>query len=275
MRDKLSMERNSFQKLTPTPDLNIGIYEEALKYVFENDDVRNVVITGAYGSGKSSMLASYKKLHKDKKYIHISLAHFCSLSNEENLGEEAKFNKTLTESTLEGKIINQLIHKIKASKISRTNFWIKSKESHITTIITTILSTLVFAFSLLLLVICFGTNALKSIVEGLNSQYVVSFFDFLTFGETRLVAGFLLLPICLMVSHSIIRAQKNNRILRKFSIKGVDIELFQEKTDSYFDKYLNELLYLLRGAKVDVIVFKRCNWYNRMYQYWQIKMYHL
>ena len=99
-------KKYNFEKLTLKDDVNIDVYEEALDYVFESDDVRNVAISGAYGAGKSSVLASYKKKHPDQKYIHISLAHFNSEKKDES-GENG-----VSESVLEGKILNQLIHQI-------------------------------------------------------------------------------------------------------------------------------------------------------------------
>ena len=64
-----------FEKLAPIDTADIDVYEEAIDFAFENDDIRNIAISGAYGSGKSSLLATYKKTHEDKKFIHISLAH--------------------------------------------------------------------------------------------------------------------------------------------------------------------------------------------------------
>jgi DNA replication protein DnaC len=52
-----------FERLTPTDSLDLNVYEEAINYVFDNPDVRNVAISGAYSAGKSSVLASYKKKH--------------------------------------------------------------------------------------------------------------------------------------------------------------------------------------------------------------------
>ena len=62
----------NFEKLTLKDDVDIDVYEEAFNYVFESSDICNVAITGAYGAGKSSILASYKKKHPEKQYLHIS-----------------------------------------------------------------------------------------------------------------------------------------------------------------------------------------------------------
>ena len=106
-----------FERLTPTDSVDLNVYGEAIDYVFDNPDIKNVAISGAYSAGKSSVLASYKKQHNDKRFLHISLAHFTSPDQEDEL--------EIKESVLEGKILNQLIHQIPAEKIPQTNFRVK------------------------------------------------------------------------------------------------------------------------------------------------------
>ena len=55
------MDNITFEKLSPTTDADVKVYQEAFDFVFSNDDVRNIAISGAYGAGKSSVLESYKK----------------------------------------------------------------------------------------------------------------------------------------------------------------------------------------------------------------------
>ena len=43
---------NTFQKLTPTDKVDLLVYEDAFKYIFENDDIKNVAISGPYSAGK-------------------------------------------------------------------------------------------------------------------------------------------------------------------------------------------------------------------------------
>lgn len=107
-----------FQKLTPVNDADISVYEEAIDFIFENEDITNVAISGAYSAGKSSVIESYKKKHKNLKFLHISLAHF------ESQDENKKEDK-VKESVLEGKILNQLIHQIPVEEIPQTNFRVK------------------------------------------------------------------------------------------------------------------------------------------------------
>lgn len=119
------MEYNkyNFQKLTPINQVDLNIYNEALDYVFKNDDVRNVGISGAYSAGKSSVIETYKTIRPDIKFLHISLAYFQSTFQHGEPPIEQ------SENTLEGKILNQLIHQIDSSKIPQTNFRVKRQLS--------------------------------------------------------------------------------------------------------------------------------------------------
>ncbi|CVH78870.1 hypothetical protein BN3662_03084 [Clostridiales bacterium CHKCI006] len=103
-------DKYKFEPLTPTDDVNIVVYEEAINFIFKNSDIKNVAISGAYGAGKSSVLASYKKKYSDIKFLHISFAHF----NSENTSNDIDKVK---ESDLEGEILNQLIHQLPTNKI--------------------------------------------------------------------------------------------------------------------------------------------------------------
>ena len=50
-----------FEKLTPKTDANLEVYKDAFGFVFSNNDIKNIAISGAYGAGKSSILESYKR----------------------------------------------------------------------------------------------------------------------------------------------------------------------------------------------------------------------
>lgn len=122
----------NFEKLTPDKDADISVYEEAIEFVFDNSDVTNIAISGAYGAGKSSVIESYEKKHDNKNFLHISLAHF--EPTERNESEDS-----VKETTLEGKILNQLIHQIPVDRIPQTNFRVKKDVGRRNIIIITIL----------------------------------------------------------------------------------------------------------------------------------------
>lgn len=112
--------KKKFLGLTPDRNIALGVYEEAVNFALENNEnINNVAITGVYGAGKSSMLETYENKHPDKKFLHVSLAHFENATDEQSVNENEK--KKL-ELILEGKIINQLVHLIPQEKIPLAKF---------------------------------------------------------------------------------------------------------------------------------------------------------
>lgn len=136
----MANQKYKFERLTPIDNMDLDVYEEAIDYVFSNSDVKNVAISGAYSAGKSSVLASYKKKHGELRFLHISLAHFKST--------DQKSNAEVKESTLEGKILNQLIHQIPSEKIPQTNFRVKKTVSS-KSIVTSTICAVLFLISII------------------------------------------------------------------------------------------------------------------------------
>lgn len=241
-----------FESLVPSEDNELGVYETALNYVFENPDIKNVALSGAYGAGKSSVLASYKKktVKVGRKYIHISLAHF-----EHDIPENGV---EIKESVLEGKILNQLIHQIPESNIPQTNFRVKSA-----TPIKVIIRDSAILLSLFLLL-------LHLTMSSKWETYIMSFQEgslrnFLSLSTTPCAYFFSGIALCGIVAffiYQIVEMQKNRRILKKLNLQGNEIEIFEDSDDSYFDKYLNEVLYLFENADADVIVFEDMDRFN-------------
>ncbi len=242
------MENNIiFQKLTPTDTVKMEVYEEAFKYIFENADIKNVAIAGPYSAGKSSLLESYKKKHNNKKFLHISLAHF-----EDTSGQNDRDNVKDTETVLEGKILNQLIQQIKVENIPQTNFRVKRTVNN-AKCVTFSLGTVIFLMSILHLkyfkawsgwIASLADSCFKTLLQKSANPYSLIF------------SGILATVIFGLGVYQIIKTQKNKNIFRKLSVQGNEIEIFGEEDNSYFDKYLNEVLYLFENAGVDVIVFE-------------------
>ena len=58
------------------------------------------------------------------------------------------------------------------------------------------------------------------------------------------------------------KVQKNKNLFHKVTVQGNSIEIFENKDDSYFDKYLNEVLYLFEQVDADAIVFEDMDRFN-------------
>lgn len=245
------MRKYQFERLTPIDNMDLDVYEDAIDYVFDNSDVKNVAISGAYSAGKSSVLASYEKKHSDKNFLHISLAHFQS-PNEKEEGPEVK------ESVLERKILNQLIHQIPSEKIPQTNFRVK-KRIKSTSIIA---KTLEIIFLLIAIIYFLFFDSWKSYVSTLPANWLKSILELSAHPYSLMVDGIIITALLSLLIYGLIKIQKNKNVFRKLNLQGNEIEIFEESDDSYFDKYLNEVLYLFENADADVIVFEDMDRFN-------------
>jgi hypothetical protein len=245
-------KNNNFQKLTPINNAELKIYEDALNFVFANDDIKNIAISGPYSAGKSSTIETYKSAHPNVRCLHISLAHF--ESTESGRDDSTEYS----EAVLEGKILNQLIHQIDPDKIPRTNFKVKQKVSAGQIIINTV--TITFLFVLVVYIGFF--NNWSNFVSALTLEWLKNLLAWTTNSAFLLFSGLLCAVIFGIATYTIITTQKNKNIFRKVNLQGNEIEIFEENEDSYFDKYLNEVLYIFENSEADVIIFEDMDRYN-------------
>lgn len=248
--DNMAESKYKFERLTPTDDIDLDVYEDAINYVFDNSDVKNVAISGAYSAGKSSVLASYKKKHSDLCFLHISLAHFKSPDQEDET--EVK------ESILEGKILNQLIHQIPSDKIPQTNFRVK-KTIKFKSIIKKTVEVVLF-FMAVIYFVFFGLW--KSYVSALPDNWLKSILELSTYQYAVMIDGLIIIGLLCLIIYGLVKIQKNKNVFRKLNLQGNEIEIFEESDDSYFDKYLNEVLYLFENSDANVIVFEDMDRFN-------------
>ncbi|MEG0835791.1 MAG: hypothetical protein RR413_10145 [Christensenellaceae bacterium] len=245
-------ETYNFQKLTPISDADLSIYKNALDFVFENSDIKNVGVSGAYSAGKSSVIETYKKLNPDVQFMHLSLAYFQSASDSDNDSTETN------ENVLEGKILNQLIHQINPTNIPQTNFRVKRqllpKKSWQATAIVSIFA--------LLLIYLFNFGNWSAFVASLTPRFFSQALLFTTAPLTAFLAGGICIGILSFLIHELIKMQSNKNLLKGISVQGNTIEIFEQSEESYFDKYLNEVLYLFENSGKDVIVFEDMDRYN-------------
>lgn len=249
----MAIKNYYFQKLTPVSNANIDVYEEAINFIFDNTDVKNVAISGPYSAGKSSMLETYKTKHKKYRFIHLSLAHFRT-SEQENYESE----ENVKESVLEGKILNQLIHQIPAKRIPQTNFRVKKDVSMKYLILLTAFASM-FIWSIIFL---FSLTKVTTFVTALSDNWIKTILSILFSKYTTIPATLICATCTVIFIYFLIKAQKNKNIFRKISLQGNEIEIFEEQEDSYFDKYLNEVLYLFENVEADVIVFEDMDRFN-------------
>ncbi|WP_099872229.1 YobI family P-loop NTPase [Streptococcus suis] len=254
------MTEFKFNKLTPLSNVNIDpSHDAAMKYALEDKGIKNVAISGNYGSGKSSFIETYKSKNSNFKPLHISLAHFSSLNHLEN-GSNAQleiFQGQIENSDsleqiniIEGKIINQLLHQIDAKYIPMTIF--KSKKNPVSFEVVK-LSVVILLFLLPTLFLWNYTQLAILVREGFpNFPHLGSII--------RLLAYLILTCNMIYAVYKLSELQLKRRLIKNLSFRGAnisgDIEVFQSEEDSYFDKYLDDVLYLFDNCQSDIVIFE-------------------
>ncbi len=225
----------AFHSLAPkTLDLKDSkIYINALYTGIEDKDVRNIALTGNYGSGKSSLIKTFLELFQEKyKSLNISLASFENDVKNENL-----------EKQIELSIIQQIIYHVKAEKIPDSRF------KRINNITKGFMWRFMIGFSLWS--ICAIMIYKFDYINQLNPQYWnlnLSDIDYIS-----IILYFIFFFGIAYITKKIIRFFNNSRI-SKVTLKG---EVNFDKVDkSVLNEYLDELLYFFERNHYDIVVIE-------------------
>lgn len=235
-----------FEKLTPTGNVDLRVYEPAIDFAFKEKDINNIAITGAYGVGKSSVLEAYKKRHKEWSFLHVSMTNF----------EEEDKDKVVAK--IEGNIINQLIHQISPNVIDQTKFRRKEKLCK-----EKVIRDLWIPFAaILLLAIFIYSKYWYSDKVAIDIETINSLFIFASSSLGTLMLYSLIVFMMFLIIYKVYILQVNKNVLKKIKIQGNEIELFQRDNDEYFDRYLNEIIFMITNSDVDIFVFEDIDRFN-------------
>ncbi len=126
-----------FQHLAPIDSADDSATFNALDYALSQQNIHNIAVTGNYGSGKSSVLASYAKRRLKGKCLNISLATFAmeEANDADNSSQQdvkksdqqntKKADKALPETTvqkIEKSILQQIFYRNRGSKFPYSRF---------------------------------------------------------------------------------------------------------------------------------------------------------
>lgn len=172
--------------------------------------------------------------------------------------ERNESEDSVKETTLEGKILNQLIHQIPVDRIPQTNFRVKKDVGRRNIIIITILLYVLLGSITFISM----SNKIQNWVDALCDGRLKSLLAIFTNDFNVFFAGIALAGSVFICIYNAVKVQKNKNLFHKVTVQGNTIEIFENKDESYFDKYLNEVLYLFEQVEADVIVFEDMDRFN-------------
>ena len=219
---------------------------KVLEHAIKNEDIRNIALTGPYGSGKSSIIHTLMDDYKQFHYLPISLATLQANNEGEEKGNNEQDTKKDEQSEslnrkIEYSILQQIIYREKAETVPNSRF---KRIIHIE-------KDLLQYYSIngVLLILAFIVIFLPTIAEKLYSfLWLYQFRSLIVFFAT-----FYFLWTVYKIFMYIIKSYSNSK-LNKLNLKDAQIEIAEE--NSIFNKHLDEILYFFQMTSYNVVVIE-------------------
>ena len=244
-----------------TPDIlkeNKQVYKDALNYVFSNDDIRNIAITGVYGAGKSTVWNTYKNNKSKERNFNLfrinpfkNVITVCLGKYSDKLDKNEPLPKNELDSRVETQIINQILSQIKAKDIPLSKYKFKGNNSFIKLFLNILLSML-FIGSISIFWIR------KEIVEILNKK--LEWFDMSILLLS--ISGMIFVSVCVFLYHF----YKENKVkFSKVNLKVAEAQFSDDNIDeTILERDMREIVYLLSSSKSNIVVFEDLDRYDNV-----------
>ena len=227
---------------------------EVLRHATSVGDIKNIALTGPFGSGKSSVLHTLMENHKEFHFLPISLATL-QANQEDQEEKEKKEDKKVTpkkmneeeiqflNKKIEYSILQQIIYKEKDEVVPNSRF---RRIVHIDK--NTRRKRTLFALAVILSgIILFFQDFTKSLLEKLHiEQLHTSLWLYIPAAIIFLVGVYCLLKY-------FVKTYANSK-LNKLNLKDGEIGVVDD--ESIFNKHLDEILYFFQVTDYQVVVLE-------------------
>lgn len=234
--DNIKCDKNpyNYEDLTPTDSADDDQhYSNAIHWGLENHNVKNIALTGPYGSGKSSILKTFIKRYQSYSYLNISLGSYKSeIDGQDNIS-----------AYVEKSILQQIFYHVEKKTIPHSRFKrIKN--------------------------IKFSTNLLNS---ALISLWISVGFILTEKGENLLVKSYpsyeeisremtilfeILFFIGFILSVNFVIKFLKEKKLEKLNIASGELEFKEFQDESILNKHIDEILYFFEMTKFNVVIIE-------------------
>lgn len=244
MNDNRSYKEIPFQNLAPIDNVKDEVSFKALDYALSEKKIHNVALTGNYGSGKSSVLASYTEQQKGKhQFLNISLATFAiEEKDEKTISSQKKLPET-TIHAIEKSILQQIFYRKSGecfpfSRFNRVNNIDKAKRRWI--------SFFILIISIASIVVA-KTNFEQIKLENVTQLSGWSI-GLLIVAIVGIIVAFIglyqIIPYISRIGFT------------KIFVPKAEIELGKKDSESLLNKHLDEILYFFEVTDYDVVIFE-------------------
>ena len=254
-----------YRDLTPESDTkNSEEYIRALHWAIKNKEVKNIALSGPYGSGKSSVIKTYLEKYPKTKYLSISLAAFSTPTKSVNgEGEDDKSSSLandwtlddVDENVIEEGILKQLFYRVDVGKIPQSRYRKIKKLSYWKIFFSLLLLTVV-ALAVYLEINPNVFEVFKNTV--INNGEIFHLNQWSSYAVFTVTIFGLLLLITTVIKY----VMSNFRIANINLGDKASISKKEEK-ESIFDKSLDEIVYFFESTTYDTVFIEDLDRFNQ------------
>lgn len=243
-RQEYTSER-SWNLVPLTPDYidrEHGGYVRAIEVALENEKIRNIALSGNYGVGKSSILREFARRQRDH-VVELSLSTLAPIEAS-NLDDSVPKQATTPTNRIQQEIVKQLLYRKDPSKAPASRFRRIERFRWGWEITTAALSAFAIAFIFLL------TGWATRIASA--------------FGVTDKIGMLIHFIIFLVASGAIVLLRwlfYGKLHIKQLSAGSATVTL-DDKSVSYFDQYLDEIVYFFEVSDHHIVIFEDIDRFN-------------
>ncbi|MGO1231339.1 YobI family P-loop NTPase [Glutamicibacter arilaitensis] len=217
-------------------------YATAIAKNLENNEVLNIALSGNYGVGKSSILRRVAEDHPGR-VVELSLSTLSPIESSE-IDESVPVQATTPTNRIQQEIVKQLLYRAEPKSARASRFRRIERFSWGREISLSLVAGLLTSVALLILG---WASTIERTVQPLVEL------------ELWIYPVLVLLASALVL---VIRGLLHGRIhIRQFSAGPAAVTL-DEKSVSYFDQYLDEIVYFFETSKYDIVIFEDIDRFN-------------
>lgn len=252
-----------YRDLTPESDTkNSEEYIRALHWAIKNKEVKNIALSGPYGSGKSSVIKTYLEKYPKTKYLSISLAAFSTPTKSVNGEDDKTYSLAddwtlddVDENVIEEGILKQLFYRVDVGKIPQSRYR-KIKK----------LSYWKMFFSLLMLTVVASVVYFEINPNGLEDfkNTVINNGAFFHLNQWSSYAVFIVtIFVVLLLITTVLKYVMSNFRIANINLGDKASISKKEEKESIFDKSLDEIVYFFESTTYDTVFIEDLDRFNQ------------
>ena len=213
------------------------MYVEALKQAVRQREVTNIALSGPYGVGKSSILQGFRDYNSDAIFISLSTLGFSKTTESKSTQSSGGAISPQT-NQIQKEIVKQLLYRKPPSELPASRFK-RIQKPDLRQSLT--VSALIGFVATIIIAAIGGFAKIPKVCNSAWWEFGVKF-----------VGVWLLLSLVAQLAGQFLRGAVH---LDKFTAGPATLTLSQE-SDSYFDRYLDEIIYFFEMTACRIVVFE-------------------